>query len=253
MSSYFSTSASSSAQRERMMSFVAAALGVLMFIWGFFKWLKPESSGSGQSYGGYAFSMPTTAVIGTSLAAGLIALFGALDRREGQGVPTAVPLGLAATSALLALGILLGKGSVTHIDGGAVKVQVGLILALITAILQTLVLGAEWMSRQNEGLSRLGGPGGPASYPGQQAGYPGQQAGYPGQPVGSSGEQAGYPGQPGGYSSPIPPPAQTPQPVPPSAQPTQTFGPPGGAGQPGQQVPGGYTPPPGGTGYPPTP
>jgi hypothetical protein len=236
MSSMFSTSASSSsAQRERVMSLVAALLGVLMFIWGFLKWLKPESGGDGQSYGGYAFSMPTTAVIGTSLAAGLIALLGALERREGRGVATAVPLGLAATSALLAIGILIGKGSVTHINGGAVKVEVGLILGLITAILQTLVLGAEWVSRQNDALKERGGV----------AGYPGQQGEY-------GGSSGGYAGQPGGYAATPPPMPNPAPPVPPSSQPTQTFGPPGGAGQPGEHVPG-YTPPQGGTGYPPTP
>lgn len=86
-----SRSTSSTMQRERMLSMVAGALGVLMFIWGFLKWLKVGGGDNAHKYSGYAFQMPTTAIIGFSLAAGLLALLGATERRAGRGVPSAIP------------------------------------------------------------------------------------------------------------------------------------------------------------------
>ena len=127
---------------------VAGLLGILMFVWGFFRWLKVDGENSPSvRFSGYAYSMPTTAVIGLSLAAGLIALLGATDRRAGRGVPSAVPLGLAATSLLLAIGILVGKGGISQ-NGGDVGVEIGLILGLITAAVQTIVLAIEMSSRR---------------------------------------------------------------------------------------------------------
>src|SRR3954454_11566183 len=93
--------------RERMLSMAGGALGILMFIWGFLRWLNVGDGSDQRKYSGYAFQMPTSAVIGLSLAAGLIALLGATERRVGRGVPSAVPTGLATTSLLLALGVLL--------------------------------------------------------------------------------------------------------------------------------------------------
>ncbi|HJQ43540.1 MAG TPA: DUF5336 domain-containing protein [Jatrophihabitantaceae bacterium] len=144
-------------QRERMMSLAGAALGLLMFIWGFLKWLHLEDNGAKQKYSGYAFGMPTTAVIGLSVAAGVLALLGAMERRSGRGVDSAVPFGLAVTSALLAIGLLIGKGSISPSGSFAdVGVEVGLILAVITAILQALVLGAEWASRRSDAADTRG-------------------------------------------------------------------------------------------------
>lgn len=129
---------------------IGGALGVLMFIWGFLKWLSLGSGDTQNKYGGYALQVPTTAVIGFSLAAGLIALLGATERRAGRGVPSAIPTALAATSLLLAIGIYLGKGSISPKIGGKVGVEVGLILALITALLQTVVLGMGLASRHDD-------------------------------------------------------------------------------------------------------
>jgi hypothetical protein len=128
---------------------VAGVLGILMFVWGFLRWLNVGDGPDQHRFSGYAFEMPTTAVVGLSLAAGLIALLGATERRPGRGVPTAVPTGLAATGLLLAIGILLGKGSISPTLGAAVGVQIGLILAVITAALQTLVLAASLASRHD--------------------------------------------------------------------------------------------------------
>jgi hypothetical protein len=130
---------------------IAGLLGILMFVWGFLRWFKVGDDPHQFKYSGYAFQMPTTAVIGLSLAAGLIALLGATERRPGRGVPSAVPTGLAAASLLLAIGVLLGKGSISPALGSKVGVEIGLILGLITAALQTIVLAVGLSSRHDDG------------------------------------------------------------------------------------------------------
>ena len=145
---------SSTMQRERMLSMVAGALGVLMFIWGFLKWLEVGDGDDARKYSGYAFQMPTTAIIGFSLAAGLVALLGATERRRGRGVPSAIPTALAATSLLLAIGVYLGKGSISPDLGSKVGVQIGLILGLLTALVQTVVLAMGLASRHDDGDDR---------------------------------------------------------------------------------------------------
>ena len=141
---------SSAADRERAMSMLGGLLGLVMFGLGFLRWLS-VGEGDGQfEYSGYALSMPTTAIIGLSLAAGLIALLGATDRRRGRGVPSAVPTGLAAASLLVAIGVMLGKGSISPNIGDEVGVEIGLILGLVTAALQTIVLGMGLASRMDD-------------------------------------------------------------------------------------------------------
>src|SRR3954451_11431092 len=131
----------STLQRERTLSLIGGLLGILMFVWGFLKWLNVGEGRNEHKFSGYAFEMPTTAIIGLSLAAGLIALLGATERRPGRGVPSAIPTGLAATSLLLAIGVYAGKGAISPKLGDEVGVEIGLILGLITALLQTVVLG----------------------------------------------------------------------------------------------------------------
>src|SRR3954464_4589660 len=128
-------------RRERTLSMTAGALGILMFLLGFLRWLSVGEGESQRKFSGYAFQMPTTAIIGLSLAAGLIALLGATDRRRGRGVPSAIPTGLAATSFLLAVGVLLGKGAISPNLGDQVGVELGLVSGLISALFQTIVLG----------------------------------------------------------------------------------------------------------------
>ncbi|MDP9116239.1 MAG: DUF5336 domain-containing protein [Actinomycetota bacterium] len=132
------------------MSMIAGLLGLLMFVWGFLKWLKFGNGDGAQKYGGYAFGMPTTVVIGFSLAAGLVALFGASEHRAGRGVHSAIPTALAATALMVAVGILLGKGSISPHAGSKVGVEIGLILAIVTAAVQTLVLGAALANRHHD-------------------------------------------------------------------------------------------------------
>jgi hypothetical protein len=128
---------------------VAGVLGLLMFVLGFMRWLKIGDGDSRQKYSGFAWGMPTTAVIGLSLAAGLIAMFGATEHRAGRGVPSAIPTGLAASSLLLAIGIFLGKGAISPELGSKVGVEIGLILGLIVAIIQTIVLAMGLASRRD--------------------------------------------------------------------------------------------------------
>ena len=144
----------STTQRERTLSMVAGALGLLMLVFGFMKWLKVGDDPEQLKYSGFAFQMPTTAVIGFALAAGLMALLGATERRRGRGVPSAIPTALAATSFLLAVGIYLGKGSISPDLGNDVGVEIGLILGLLTSLLQTIVLGMELASRHDDDHSR---------------------------------------------------------------------------------------------------
>lgn len=137
-------------QRERLLSMIAGGLGLLMFLLGFLRWLSFGAGDQESSFSGFAFEMPTTAIIGLSLAAGLIALLGALERRPGRGVPSAIPTGLAASSLLLAIGVFLGKGAISPERGSEVGVELGLILGLLTALVQTAVLGMGLASRQDD-------------------------------------------------------------------------------------------------------
>jgi hypothetical protein len=144
------TPADDGTARERMLSMVAGVLGLLMFVWGFLRWLSVGDAPRQFKFSGFAFQMPTTAVIGFSVAAGAMAVLGAMERRPGRGVPSAIPTGLAVTSLLLAIGILLGKGAVSPALGDKVGVEIGLILGVITAALQTIVLAMGLASRYDE-------------------------------------------------------------------------------------------------------
>lgn len=113
--------------------------------------MKVEDGDTKLKFSGYAFQMPTTAVIGLSVAAGLIALLAANERRPGRGVRSAVPTGPAASSLLLAIGIFLGKGAISPSLGDKVGVEIGLILGLITAAVQTVVLAMGLTTRNDDG------------------------------------------------------------------------------------------------------
>lgn len=134
-------------RRERTLSMVAGVLGIVMFAVGFLRWLKIGEGDAQQKFSGFAWSMPTTAVIGFSLAAGLIAFLGATEHRAGRGVPSAIPTGLAATGLLLGVGIYLGKGGVSPDLGSEVGVEIGLIIGIAVALVQTVVLGMGLASR----------------------------------------------------------------------------------------------------------
>lgn len=152
MSTYSNrTTDGSRADRERMLSMIAGGLGALMFVWGFLRWFNIGEEPDQAKYSGYAFQMPTTAVIGFGVAAGLTAFLGATERRPGRGVPSAIPTALAGTSLLLAIGIWIGKDAISPDDGIAVGTEIGMILGVITAALQTIVLAMGLASRQDVG------------------------------------------------------------------------------------------------------
>ena len=140
-------SESPTTKRERSLSMVAGVLGLLIFVFGFLRWLSVGEGKSQRKFSGFAFSMPTTAIIALSLAAGIIALLGAMERRPGRGVPSAIPTGLAATSLLVAIGVILGKGAISPDLGDQVGIEIGLILGTITAAVQTVVLAMGLASR----------------------------------------------------------------------------------------------------------
>jgi hypothetical protein len=144
------TTDSDALRRERMLSTIGGALGLLMFIWGFLRWLNVGDGADQHKYSGYAFQMPTVAVIGFSVAAGLMALLGTTERRAGRGAPSAIPTAMAATGLLLAIGVFLGKGAISPTLGSEVGVEIGLVLAMITALLQTIVLGMVLKSRRDD-------------------------------------------------------------------------------------------------------
>jgi hypothetical protein len=73
-----------------------------------------------------------------------------MERRRGRGVPSAIPTGLAASSLLLAIGVYLGKGSISPERGDQVGVEIGLILGLLTAVVQTAVLAMVLASRHDD-------------------------------------------------------------------------------------------------------
>jgi hypothetical protein len=140
----------SALKRERALSMTAGVLGILMFVWGFLRWFSVGSDSAGQHrFSGYAFYTPSSAVIGLSLAAGLMAALGAMDRRRGRGVPGAVPTALAATSLLLGIAIALGKGEISPTLGDQVGLEIGIYLAIATAALQTIVLAMGHASRKD--------------------------------------------------------------------------------------------------------
>jgi hypothetical protein len=141
---------SPAAQRERALSKLAGLLGLVMFLLGFLRWLSVGDGDEQLKYGGFAFQMPTTAIIGLSLAAGIIAFLGAAERRRGRGVPSAIPTGLAATSFLLAVGVYLGKGAISPELGDEVGVEIGLVLALVVSLIQTIVLAMGLASRHDD-------------------------------------------------------------------------------------------------------
>ena len=136
--------------RERTLSMLGGLLGIAMFAVGFLRWLSVGEGDDQSKYSGFAHQMPTTAIIGLSLAAGIIAMLGAMERRRGRGVPSAIPTGLAITSLLLAIGVYVGKGAISPELGDEVGVEIGLILGLVIAAVQSLVLGMGLASRHDD-------------------------------------------------------------------------------------------------------
>ena len=175
-----------------IMGYVAGGAGLLAFVWGFLDFFKQKGGGSNSGLPGY-FGIGAAA-IGLVLVAGLVAVLNVLAKK---------PLGTAPFAASVA-GLLVTFGQmVKHGDG--LDTGTGLILLLITALVQVGALGYELFA-----ISKLiGGSAGPAgagtsSFAPQ--GQPGSfgapaaptQYGQPGAPQYGPGGQPPY-GAPGGY------------------------------------------------------
>jgi len=196
-----------------MMHFVAGALGVLSFIWGFLTWFTEGHGDGAFHFAGYAFSSAGVAPIGLSILAGAIAVAYTVDGKAASFVPSAV----AIAALLTAIGVAGAKGNVGPGDA-QIGMGVGLILELITCVVQVAVLLIAWLAANG----RLGVPRPPA-----HPGYPTAGTAGPGYPA------AGY----GAPAPSYPPPAYpAPQQQPPSNQPQS------GYGQPSYSQPG-YHPP----------
>lgn len=194
------------AQRAAMMHFVAGALGVLSFIWGFLTWFTEGHGGGAFHFAGYAFSSSGVAPIGLSILAGAIAVANVVDGKLASFVPSAV----AIAALLTVIGVAGGKGNVGPGDA-QIGMGVGLILELITCVVQAAVLLIAWLAANG----RLGVPRPPA-----HPGYPTGGTAGPGYPVAGYGAPApSYP--PPAYPGP---PQQPPSNQPPSNPPSSGYG-----------------------------
>lgn len=172
-------------QRASILRYVGAGLGAIAFVWGFIDWI---SNGDGTV--GYATT--GTGAIACLLLSGAAALAEALERKPASALPGA----LAGAGVLLTLGIL-----VSFPDG--YDVGAGIILALVTSILQAVVLVLAWLMATGRmrvhsatGAQGYGGPGygPPAGYGAPPPGYgpPPQQGPPPNYPQPQQGPPPGY-------------------------------------------------------------
>ena len=181
--------------RSAILGYAAAGLGLLNFVWGFLHWLTVGNNG----VSGYASL--GQAVVGLSLAAGLVAAASVLEKKLLGTVPAA----LAVAAALVALGIVISHD--------AYNTDAGLILAFITSLVQAAVCVYAYLESSRgsgTGLSLGGGRSGSSGGSSQPSGGYGSPS-YGG-PSGSAGPggfggaqsygspSAGY-GQQGGLSS----------------------------------------------------
>src|SRR5215471_1880668 len=125
---------------------IGAGLGVLAFIWGFLPWYKGSVSGTGDTKGYSNFAGAAGAAIGLSVLAGAIAATVLLDKKAKGSL---IPLSASVASLLVTFGLLVGKEK-------GISIKIGLILMLITAILQVGVFVAGWL--QAEGRIMTGTP-----------------------------------------------------------------------------------------------
>jgi hypothetical protein len=159
---------SGSLEPQQAIGYLAGVLGILSFVWGFLSWYTNGDQGvSGYSIAGSGAG----AAIGLSIAAGLLAAVGALEKQAASAVPAA----MAAAAFLVTLGLLIGKSP----QGESIGAGIGLILELITTIVQAVGLAYLWLvatGRMNAPQRRAASGASAAPYQGQQYGAQGQQA-----------------------------------------------------------------------------
>jgi Family of unknown function (DUF5336) len=207
------------AQRAGLMCLLAGGLGVLSFLSGFLEWITEGDTSDSVSYGGYAVGSPALAIIGFSVAAGLLAVATTVERKPASLTPVV----LSVTSLLLLVGLLIGKRSISTVGTEHVGVGIGLALDMATVLVQVAVLSFAWLTASGR-IPANRAPALPAqpqpTYRGQP--YPGQPS--PGQPdlgrrhlgelthFGHLAQSAGGYGEPQTFGPWQPPPAQRPSP-----------------------------------------
>ena len=117
---------------------VGAGLGVLMFVWGFLPWYGLAAT----DVNGYGFGSPAPVAIGLSLLASGVAAARMLDQKAASPL---VPLAAAAVALLVSFGLIVDRGD-------NVSLNVGLILAVVTTLLQTAAFTLAWLHE----IGRLG-------------------------------------------------------------------------------------------------
>jgi Family of unknown function (DUF5336) len=209
-----------SGEQLPLFDLIGAGLGVLAFIWGFLDWYGSSDVGGTATFKGYGqLSGSAGAAIGLSVLAGAVAATSLLDRKAKGSL---IPLAASAASLLVTFGLLVGK------EKGS-DIKIGLILMLITAIVQVGVFVAGWL--QAEGKIMTGARAGAGAQQwgsSQQWGGGYQQQGYPQAPTQQYGQpvQPQY-GQPPQHQQPQygqPPQHQQPQGYPQQQPPSNPYG-----------------------------
>lgn len=167
-----------SGQQLPLFDLIGAGLGILSFVWGFLAWFNVDHGNGDSALKGYAGG--GSAAIALSLLAGAVAAAPLLDKTAKVGL---VPLGASVASLLVTLGVMvsgkLPKGLADY------KIQIGLILMLITALAQVVLFVLGWL--QAQGKIMTGAPSGGGQWGGSGGGQWGgggyQQQGYQQQPA----------------------------------------------------------------------
>jgi hypothetical protein len=177
-----------SGQQLPLFDLIGAGLGILSFVWGFLAWFNVDHGNGDSALKGFANG--GSAAIGLSLLASAVAAAPLLDKTAKAGL---IPLAASAASLLVTLGVMVGgklpKGLADY------KIQIGLILMLITVLAQVVLFVLGWL--QSQGKIMTGAPSGGGQW-GGSAGGGGQWGG-----------QQGYQQQPG-YQQPAAQPQQQP-------------------------------------------
>jgi hypothetical protein len=186
-----------------------------MFVWGFLPWYGLAAT----DVNGYGFGSPAPVAIGLSLLASGVAAARMLDQKAASPL---VPLAAAAVALLVSFGLIIDPGD-------NVSLNVGLILAIVTTLLQTAAFALAWLHE----IGRLGVGAQSDSWSGNTPyGYPTPEAGnspgstaYPAPTpyVGQSGyTQSGYGAAPGyGETQVMTPGSANPYGYPPAGTPYQ--------------------------------
>ena len=182
-----------SGQQLPLFDLIGAGLGILSFVWGFLAWFNVDHGNGDSAAKGYQGG--GAAAIGLSVLASAIAAAPLLDKNVKNSL---VPLASSVASLLITLGVMIGgklpKGLADY------KIQIGLILMLITALAQVVLFVLGWL--QANGKIMTGAPSGGGQWGGsggyqQQQGYQQPQQGYQ-QPAAQPQQQPAQPqyGQP---------------------------------------------------------